>query len=157
MPISETYLNINGRIATELRRRDLSDGGMSVGFLVVSIERRFDKEVGEWVDGHKCVVWVTCWRRLARHVWASLHKGDDVMVAGRLRTREYDDNGTTKHATEVDAYAIGPNLARATATVVKMPAGPRAAGGTSGTGPTRGSPADPPAAPSAEMAARRAA
>lgn len=154
MPISETYLNVNGRIATDLRRRDLSDGGMSVGFLVVSVERRFDKEVGEWVDGHKCAVWVTCWRRLARHVWASLNKGDEVMVAGRLRTREYDDNGTTKHITEVDAYAIGPNLARATATVVKTSTGTRAAGNSA---PTRGSPADPPASPPVEMAARRAA
>lgn len=128
MPIGETYLNINGRIATEPVKRELNDGGESVGFLVISTERRFNKEVGEWVDGHQCSVWVTCRRRLARHVWASLHRGDEVMVAGRLRTRQYDDEGTTRYLTEVDAYAIGPNLARATATVVRMRTGSREAG-----------------------------
>ncbi|GAA5109807.1 single-stranded DNA-binding protein [Haloechinothrix salitolerans] len=128
MPIGETYLNINGRIATEPTRRELDDGGESLGFLVISTERRFDKETGKWVDGHKCSVWVTCWRRLARHVGVSLRKGDEVMVAGRLRTREYDDDGATRCVTEVDAYAVGPNLARATATVVRVRAGTHVAG-----------------------------
>ncbi|MPY78543.1 MAG: single-stranded DNA-binding protein [Actinophytocola sp.] len=152
MPISETYLNINGRIATEPIKRELNDGGESVGFLVISTERRFDKEAGEWVDGHKCSVWVTCWRRLARHVWASLHKGDEVMVAGRLRTREYDDSGTTRYINEVDAYAVGPNLARATATVVRMRTGTQA-------GTSEPAPVVPraPATPPTEREARHAA
>ncbi|WP_169732962.1 single-stranded DNA-binding protein [Haloechinothrix halophila] len=154
MPIGETYLNINGRIATEPVKRELNDGGESVGFLVISTERRFSKEVGEWIDGHRCSVWVTCRRRLARHVWASLHSGDEVMVAGRLRTRQYDDGGTTRYITEVDAYAIGPNLARATATVVRMPTGSREAG--SSESPPVVSPA-PPASPPSETELRHAA
>ncbi|MPY83494.1 MAG: single-stranded DNA-binding protein [Actinophytocola sp.] len=120
MPIGETYLNINGRIATEPARRELDDGDEALGFLVISTERRFDKQLGEWIDGHTCSVWVTCWRRLARNVAESLHKGDEVMVAGRMRTREYTDEGMTRYFSEVDAYAVGPNLARATATVHRM-------------------------------------
>lgn len=121
--MGETFVTVIGRIVTELDRRDLGDGNENVGFLVISTERRFDKSVGEWVDGRKFSVWVTCWRRLARNVAVSMHKGDEVMVCGRLRTREYEDGGKTRYATELEAYAVGPNLTRAIAEVRRIKAG----------------------------------
>lgn len=123
MAIGETFVNVNGRIVTEFERRELNGGGESVGFLLLSTERRFDKATGEWVDGRKFSVWVTCWRRLARNVALSLGKGDDVMVFGRLRTREYEDGGKTRYSTELEAYAVGPNLSRAIARVRKIRGG----------------------------------
>lgn len=120
MAIGETYVSVNGRIVTEPERRELADGGETLGFLVISTERRFDKQTGEWVDGRRFSVWVTCWRKLARNVGLSLRKGDDVMISGRLRTREYEDGGKTRYTTELDAYAAGPNLARAIADVRRV-------------------------------------
>lgn len=124
MAIGETILHVNGRIVTELERRDLGgERGEMVGFLVISTERKFDKDSGDWVDGRKFSVWVTCWRRLARNVAMTMQKGDDVMISGRLRTREYEDGGKMRYATELDAHAVGPNLTRAIAEVRRIRAG----------------------------------
>lgn len=113
-------MHVNGRIATDVERRDFGERGEMAGFLVISTERRFDKSSGEWVDGRKFSVWVTCWRRLARNVAMSLEKGDDVMVAGRLRTREYEADGKRRYSVELDAHAVGPNLTRAVADVRRI-------------------------------------
>ncbi|MBA0126423.1 single-stranded DNA-binding protein [Haloechinothrix sp. YIM 98757] len=115
MAVGETILGLNGTIGSELHRRVAEDGTESVGFRLVSTERRFDKERGEWVDGRRCVIWVTCWRRLAANVCASLCKGDAVLVTGRLYTREQDAGDVLQQTAELDAFAVGPNLARATA------------------------------------------
>lgn len=110
--MGETFVTVNGRIATDVEGRDLGERGQLASFLVISTERKFDKNIGDWVEGRRFSVWVTCWRRLAANVVLSLQKGDDVMVSGRLRTREYEENGKMRYKTELDAHAIGPNLAR---------------------------------------------
>ncbi len=118
--IGETFVNVNGRIVTDVERRDLGERGELASFLVISTERRFDKNTGDWVDGRKFSVWVTCWRRLARNVALSLEKGDDVMISGRLRTREFEQDGKMRYSTELDAHAIGPNLTRAVAQIRRI-------------------------------------
>jgi single-strand DNA-binding protein len=97
---------------TDLARRRLADGGEAVGFRVLSTERRFDKRVGEWVDGREFAVWVNCWRRLAANVAAALRKGDHVMVSGKLFTTGGVSDGDAPKV-ELEAFAVGPNLARA--------------------------------------------
>jgi single-strand DNA-binding protein len=47
---------------------------------------------------------------------ASLHKGDPVVVSGRLFTRQYERDGQLRSSYEMDAVAVGPDLARGTAT-----------------------------------------
>jgi single-strand DNA-binding protein len=47
-----------------------------------SSERR-DKGSGEWVDGRHLQVRVTCCRKVAESVLASLSKGDPVIVTGQ--------------------------------------------------------------------------
>lgn len=123
MAMGETFVHVNGRIVTEVERRAVGESGEMAGFMVISTERRFDKAVGDWVDGRKFSVWVTCWRRLARNVALTLTKGDDVMVSGRLRTREYEEGGKTRYSTELDAHAVGPNLTRAIADVRRIRSG----------------------------------
>lgn len=123
MAVGETNLTLVGHVCTDLTRRVLDDGGEVVSFRAVSNERRFDKQTGEWVDSRRFSVRVNCWRRLAVNVYASLSKGDPVMVTGRVHTREYELDGVTRYSTELDAYAVGPNLGRATAEVRRTRAG----------------------------------
>lgn len=122
MAIGETTVTVNGSVMTEPERRDLGNGEGFTGFMVISRERRYDKATGEWRDGRKFSVWVSCWRRLGHNVLASLHKGDDVIVSGRLRTRDYEDDGKTRYVTELDAYAVGANLTRAQVQIRRVPA-----------------------------------
>ncbi|MGH3520853.1 MAG: single-stranded DNA-binding protein [Haloechinothrix sp.] len=123
MAFGETILNMTGTICTELTRRQLDDGAPLVTFSVISNERRFDKQTGGWVDGRKFSVRVKCWRRLADNVAVSLGIGDQVLVAGRLRSTEYEEDGRTRYGLELDAFAVGPNLKNAIAQVRKVRGG----------------------------------
>ncbi|WAL64168.1 single-stranded DNA-binding protein [Amycolatopsis cynarae] len=104
-----------------------------VTFWVRSSERRFDKGKEQWVDGRPLSVRVTCWRRLARGVHSSLHKGDPVIVNGRLYC-QFADSGQARVVPEVEACAIGPNLAFATAPIQRGEDGGRGSSQTAGAG-----------------------
>jgi single-strand DNA-binding protein len=91
-----------------------------LNFRVASNERRFDKTSESWVDGESLYLSVNCWRRLAENA-ASLVKGDPVIVSGKLRTREWTtEQGERRSAVELEANAVGPDLARCAATVRKQ-------------------------------------
>jgi single-strand DNA-binding protein len=110
--MNETVTTIVGNIISEVKQRRTQDGIRVVSFRVASNERRFDKAAGQWVDGDRLYVSVTCWRKLARGVGASLVKGDPVVVTGRLYTRGYEVEGQKRSITELEAVAVGPDLSR---------------------------------------------
>jgi single-strand DNA-binding protein len=98
-------------------RRVGPDETLVLNFRVASNERRFDKVSESWVDGESLYLSVNCWRRLAENA-ASLVKGDPVIISGKLRTREWvTDHGERRSVVEMEASAIGPDLARCMATV----------------------------------------
>jgi len=70
--------------------------------------------------GDRLFVTVTCWRKLANGVAASLSKGDPVVVTGRLFTRGYEVEGQKRSVTEVDAIAVGPDLSRCSAELLRV-------------------------------------
>lgn len=116
--MKETPVTVVGTVASETRARRVGpEGKLVVNFRVVSTERRFDKATESWTDGDSLFLSVSCWRSLAENA-ASLVKGDPVIVTGRLRTREWTtDQGERKSKVELEASAIGPDLARCNATV----------------------------------------
>ena len=81
---------------------------------------------------------VNCWRDLAENAAESLHKGDRVVVIGRLRVRSYENkDNQTVWVTEIEADEIAPSLRWARASVS------RTSGGSSG-GPSGSADAAPP-------------
>lgn len=75
-----------------------------------STPRRMDRDTGEWLDGQTSYFTVNCWRKLALNVRASLHKGDAVIVRGKLRTRVWLEDGRPRTEVEIDADSIGHDL-----------------------------------------------
>lgn len=116
--MNDTYLTVVGNLVTvPERRRVESTGATVVNFRLGSTARRFDKASGGWVDGNTFFVKVSCWRGLADNVYQSLFKGDPVVVHGRLYTREYQaEDGTRRTSYELEATAVGHNLARGAST-----------------------------------------
>ena len=106
----ETYLTVVGKVVTEINQRTLSSGDKVCSFRLMANERKFNREQQEWGDGDKLYLHVTCWRKLAENVSASLFKGDNVMVHGRLYLNEFEVNGEPKSMMELEARAVGPNL-----------------------------------------------
>jgi single-strand DNA-binding protein len=112
----DTPLTIVGNVLVEpTARRTVETNQLAVTFRVASTSRRFDKGSDNWIDGQSLRVRVTCWRKLAEGVIASLHVGDPVIVTGRLYTRDWvDEEGHHRVLYEMDAKAVGHDLARGT-------------------------------------------
>ena len=143
--MNETIVTVVGNVASELRvRRFGPDDDRVVGFRIASSERRWDRENQSWTDGDRFSAWVSCWRRLAEGVVGSLVKGDPVVLTGRLSVREYESGGERRYSTEIVATAVGPDLARSTATVSRRRLTP-VPGETAAEGPSEEPESDGPA------------
>ncbi|MFC4127461.1 single-stranded DNA-binding protein [Nocardia rhizosphaerae] len=132
----EANATVIGTVVTHPVRRELAGGEQVLTFRMASNSRRFDANAGEWVDNGTLYLTVTCWRRLVSGVDRSLHRGDPVIAYGQLRSHEYrGKDGTQRRDLEMRAVAVGPDLARCTASVVRRPAAahpaPHAAGNIS--------------------------
>ncbi|MGH3480518.1 MAG: single-stranded DNA-binding protein [Pseudonocardiaceae bacterium] len=116
-----TPVTVVGTLVSDMRPRRVGpDGTLVLNFRVACNERRFDKTSESWVDGESLYLSVNCWRRLAENA-ASLVKGDPVIISGKLRTREWTtEQGERRSVVELEANAVGPDLARCAATVRKQ-------------------------------------
>ncbi len=117
----ETPVTVVGTLVSDMRPRRVGpDQTLVLNFRIACNERRFDKASESWVDGESLYLSVSCWRRLAENA-ASLVKGDPLIVRGKLRTREWaTEQGERRSVVELEATAIGPDLARCAATVRKQ-------------------------------------
>jgi single-strand DNA-binding protein len=117
----DTTVTVVGNIVDEPQLRVTTHGNKVVNFRVASTARRRDRVTGEWGDGDSLYLAVSCWRDLGPNVVDSLHKGDPVIVTGRVFTRPYERDGQQRNVYEVDALAVGPDLARGTAQFRRTP------------------------------------
>jgi single-strand DNA-binding protein len=119
--MNETSVTVVGNLVDDPRLRTTETGVDVAGFRVASTARRWDRATGRWSDAGSLFLSVTCWRALAGNAVASLRKGDPVVVTGRLSTRTYEKDGHTRSTCELEAVAIGPDLARGTAVFRRSP------------------------------------
>lgn len=118
--MKQTNVTVVGHVATEPRLRETATGAKVTSFRLATNERRFDRSLKEWRDGATMFFSVSCWRGLAENVLSSVKKGQPVIVEGRLHTSSYDDkDGATRTVLEIDAAALGHDLARGVSTFTK--------------------------------------
>lgn len=116
MAYNETRVTICGNVASPVSHTKVGTGFSRAKFRLFTAERVWDQEQRAWEDGARMFLTVSCWRMLADNAQASLTKGDPVVVTGRLTMREVEFEGKTRPLVEIEATAIGPNLALCTAT-----------------------------------------
>jgi len=122
----DTFVTVQGNLVTDPVHRSTASGASVVGIRIASSGRRFDKPSGEFKDGDPMYIGVSCWRGLGANVLRSLRKGDSVIVLGRLTYRSYDDRqGNRRSVHEIDAIAVGPDLARCPVDVCRPDRGER--------------------------------
>lgn len=146
----DTNVTVVGTALNTPEWRRTTSGALVAHFKVASHSRRYDKDSGRWVDGDSLRVRVTCWRRLAEGVAASVLVGDPVIVTGRMYTRDWiAEDGQARVSYEVEAAAVGHDLARGQGTFTRS----RAATATSAVedaeadGRIAGEPAEPVGSP----------
>lgn len=105
-----------GNMAADPDYRRLDNGAEVTNFRIGSTKRRYDKDANAWVDGQTSWWRVSCWRGLAGNAAASLRKGDRVVVVGRVRTTTWEKDGRSGTSVEVEADAVGHDLAWGTST-----------------------------------------
>lgn len=114
--IHEAQVHLAGYVATEPKFKKVAGDTSSVRLRVAYTARRRDKETGEWGDGPTSFVTIQCWRTLADNVSMSVHKGEPVLIMGRLQIRRFEDSGgAPRTAVEVEASSVGHDLTRGVA------------------------------------------
>jgi single-strand DNA-binding protein len=100
--------------------------GKSVARLSLAVTPR-RREQNTWVDGTPTFLDATVWGSQAENVATSLHKGDRVIVIGRVETRLYTPTqgpsaGQEVRKLEVVVDEIGPSLRWAEAQIQRVTA-----------------------------------
>ncbi|MDQ1682903.1 MAG: single-strand DNA-binding protein [Frankiaceae bacterium] len=85
-------------------------------FRFAQTERRRDA-LGNWQDGDTTFVNVTCWRTVAENAYASVHRGDGLLLVGKLSYDEWEKDGQRRSRHELDALVVGVDLSRQVVTV----------------------------------------
>lgn len=116
--MNEPRISLTGFLGADPELRTTSNG-VRVLDLRVATSRRI--KVGEeWQDGETMWFEVACWNDLAENVSESLHKGDKVIIEGKLAQRTWvKDDGTSVPKLVIDAKTVGVDLGRYPVKVVK--------------------------------------
>lgn len=142
---SDNTITVIGNLTAEPELR-YTQSGVAVANCRVAVNRRIrNSQTNEWEDKLDGYFNVNVWRDYAENVAESLHKGDRIMVQGRLISRSYDDrDGVTKWVTEIEADEICPSLRWARVKIEKAGrgGGKRPQGGADAPTPTEPPTAD---------------
>ena len=84
-------------------------------FRLASTQRRYDRGAQKWIDAETNWYTVTTFRQLAINIVGSIEKGQRVVVTGRLRVRDWQTGDRAGTNVEIDADAVGHDLAWGTA------------------------------------------
>lgn len=110
----EPQITIAGNVGGDVRYRTVEGYGGVASFQLATTPRI--RRDGEWGDGETTWFRVTCWRQLAERVRDSLHRGDAVVVVGRLRTERWaDEHGNQREGLLIEAATVGHDLRRGVA------------------------------------------
>ena len=112
--MSESF-TVSGLVATTPRHLVTQEGLPITSFRLASSNRRFDRTKKIWVDGETNWFTITSFRQLAINSAASISKGDRIVVAGRLKIRDWDNGERSGTSVEVDAESLGHDLVWGTA------------------------------------------
>ena len=95
---------ITGNLTSPPTRHDVAGGVAMVTFGLASTERRFEN--GTWHDVHTNFYNVSVFRKLAEHAYASLEKGQRVILSGKLKVRHWEANGRTGTSVDLEATML---------------------------------------------------
>ena len=109
-------LSVSGLVATEPRHIVTSEGLAITSFRLAALQRKYDREIGQWREDGTNWYTVSAFRGLATNVASSVSKGQRVLVSGRLKVRDWDTGERSGISVDIEAEAIGHDLTFGTTT-----------------------------------------
>ena len=114
--MTEAAVSFAGNLTDDPELRFTPNGHAVANFRLAVTQRVL--EGGAWRDGQTSFFRVNAWRETAIHLAESLHKGDRVVVLGRLRQRSWETpEGERRSVAEIEADEVAASLKWATASV----------------------------------------
>ncbi len=100
-------LTVSGNLTRDPELRNLNSS-QSVCSIRIAHNERFKDSAGEWQDRAQYFD-VTIWGGLGEWIAKNVSSGDKVVVAGRLRWREWEtEDGNKRQAVDITADSIIP-------------------------------------------------
>jgi len=118
--MNDIITTVIGNAVTDVSLRVTSSGTSVASFRIASNSRRFDKSTNSWIDQEPSYLSITAWSQLAENVALSVHKGQALVVTGKLKVRQWQDADKSGTNVEIDATAIGHDLNRGTSEFTKV-------------------------------------
>jgi single-strand DNA-binding protein len=118
--MNDIITTVIGNAVTDVSLRVTSSGTSVASFRIASNSRRFDKSANSWIDQEPSYLSITAWSQLAENVALSVHKGQGLVVTGKLKVRQWQDADKSGTNVEIDATAIGHDLNRGTSEFTKV-------------------------------------
>ncbi len=106
----DSTVTMTGYVGTEISCKTSKQGTAWTSFRLACTPRI--KRGDEWVDEPTIWMTVTAYRQLASHLAASVHKGDPVIVTGRIRLDHWvGKDGVPRNEKILEARSVGLDLA----------------------------------------------
>ncbi|QIZ98610.1 single-stranded DNA-binding protein [Leifsonia sp. PS1209] len=122
-------ITVTGVVATDPRHIVTTEGLSVTSFRLISTNTVYDVDADAWQNTRCNWFTVSAYRQLASNVAGCVSRGDPVLVTGRLTVREWSDGDDTSSrgiTAEIEADAIGHDLAWGSATFARTVQGVRA-------------------------------
>lgn len=103
-------ITIRGNVGNDPQHQVLANGVSITRFSVATTHRGKNRSTGEWED--KSTNWynVSAFRHLADNTFASLKRGDPVIVRGRVEQRSWEAGGRNGTSSDIEADTVGLDL-----------------------------------------------
>ena len=100
-------VTVSGNLTRDPEVRNLPGSGQAVCSLRIAHNERYKDASGEWAD-RAAYFDVTIWSGLGEWMGRNLHKGQKVVVSGRLKWREWEQDGNKRQAVDIVADSVVP-------------------------------------------------
>lgn len=101
--MSLNRVELIGNLGGEPKFKEFDNGGAVCNVTLATTDRGFTTKDGRKIEEHTEWHNVVFRNGLAKVLGKYAHKGDKVFVSGKLRTRQYEQDGQTKYMTEIIA------------------------------------------------------
>jgi single-strand DNA-binding protein len=105
---------VSGLVATTPRHLITADGLPITSFRLAVSAETLNHSTGNWVEETNWYT-ITAFKQLAINTAGSVNKGERVIVAGKLRVRDWDNGERAGTSVEIEADLIGHDLTYGTA------------------------------------------
>lgn len=108
--MNDSYTTVEGNVTFPPQQKFGREAGTPFVTFGIAQNRTRREPNGDVVNLGTSFYEVVAFRALGVNALASVHKGDPVVVHGRLRISDWDEDGHTRTKAQIDATSIGHNL-----------------------------------------------